>query len=234
MEKQHSISIILPVLNEEKIIAEQINYLRAHGTHHVTEILVVDGGSTDNTVDLARKASATLLFSEKKSRAEQMNLGADKAAGDILYFVHADTRPPMSFATDILSASQKGHPVGCYRYRFDSKHLLLRINAFCTRFSWSWCQGGDKTLYIPKALFLELGGFDPYYVVMEEYDFFKKLEGKAALHIIQKDALVSARKYQGRGWLRVQIANLIAFRQFRRGTHPQIIKDTYLRVLGNA
>jgi hypothetical protein len=148
-----------------------------------------------------------------------------------LYFVHADTVPPVSFVKDILHAFNNGAEMGCFRYIFDTKGLLLKINAFFTRFHWLWCQGGDKTFFIRTTTFEALGAYNEYYCVMEEYEFLQRALRKYKLLILPKNVIVSARKYQKNGWLRVQLANLIVFRDYRRGVEPLQLKATYQRLL---
>jgi len=175
--------------------------------------------------------SAQVLVSGVRSRAAQMNLGARTARFPLLYFVHADTLPPASFAQDILGAVASGVTMGCYRYTFDAPGIMLKINAFFTRFHWLWCQGGDKTFFIQRTTFQTLGGYNEDYCVMEEYDFLQRAMLQYKLHIIPKNARVSARKYKKNGWIRVQLANLIVFRAYRRGVAPAQIKATYQRLL---
>lgn len=227
----HDISIIIPALNEAARIGPLVRYLREHGGMAVAEVLLVDGGSDDGTPRLAAEAGATLVPCPVCSRAAQMNAGARAAQGAVLYFVHADTLPPESFAADIRESLASGYAMGCYRYRFDSPRFLLKINAFFNRFHWLWCQGGDKTFYIRREIFDALGGYDERYVIMEEYDFLRRAMPRHRLHIIPKYAVVSARKYAVNGWLRVQWANAAVFRLFRKGADPQEMRAVYRRLL---
>lgn len=221
------ISIIIPVLNEAERIGSLVRYLRTNGGAAVLEMLVVDAGSRDATERLAIEAGARVIHSSVQSRAAQMNAGAREAKGDLLYFVHADTLPPPSFVSDMEDALRKGYVMGCFAYRFDSSHFWLRINAYFNRFNFLWCQGGDKTFFIKPALFRELGGYNEHFVIMEEYDFLRRAMPRYPLVTIRKYALVSARKYQKNGWLRVQIANIIAFNLFQFGVAPQRLKRFY-------
>jgi rSAM/selenodomain-associated transferase 2 len=225
------ISIVIPVLNEAETIGPLLQYLFAHGRGQIMEILVVDGGSTDGTLCIVEKSGATVLHSEVRSRAAQMNLGARQAQGDVLYFIHADTYPPASFTGDIETSLAAGHVMGCYRYRFNSRSVLLKINAYFNRFHWLCCQGGDKTFYIRREVFQQLGGYDEYYTIMEEYDFLRRAMSLYSLHIIPKYAVVSARKYQHNSWLRVQYANALVFRLFRKGASPELMKKTYTSIV---
>ena len=90
------ISIIIPVYNEAESIGRLVDYLMQHKAESVTQIIIVDAGSTDNTIEVAKNAGATAVISPQKGRAAQMNYGATVAKTDILYFVHADSLPPVS------------------------------------------------------------------------------------------------------------------------------------------
>jgi len=160
-----------------------------------------------------------------------MNFGAQAAQGDTLYFVHADTLPPKSFATDIQASLEAGYVMGCYRYQFDSSSILLKINAFFNRFQWLWCQGGDKTFFIKKEIFEKMGGYDEHHVIMEEYDFLRRAMPIHKLLIIPKNAIVSARKYERNGWLRIQLANILVFNLWRLGMAPARLKRIYKTLL---
>lgn len=227
------ISVIVPTLNEEKNVYNLINRLQKHGDCYVLEIIIVDGGSTDNTVCIAQEAGAVVVPNAPRGRAIQMNLGAARAAGEVLYFVHADTQVAESFADDIYQAIQEGYQAGGYRFRFDSDRWLLKINSYCTRFDALFVRGGDQTLFVTSALFNSLGGFDERYVIMEEYDFLRKMwkSHRKLFKLIPKEVVVSARKYETNSWLSVQLANLVAVLQFKMGRSPQYIAHLYKKML---
>jgi len=94
-----NLSIIIPALNEEENLPKLLNKI-VPCLQENTEIIVVDGGSTDRTIELANEFPVKVI-SSKKGRAVQMNTGAKEATGDIYYFLHADTIPPKTFCTDI-------------------------------------------------------------------------------------------------------------------------------------
>ena len=179
-----TISVVVPVLNEAERVAACVAALRAgqaaaDASARVVDIVVVDGGSDDATVAVARAAGARVVASPVASRAAQMNLGARETTGDVLYFVHGDALVPASYAADIAAAlaraplAPSGAPsgargaVGGYRTRFDRRiSPLLRVNEWMTRFAWPVCRGGDQTLFVPRALFDALGGYDERRVIM--------------------------------------------------------------------
>jgi len=232
MKLDFGLSIVIPTLNEYHHIQGLLDCLTKHKNHQNLDIIVVDGGSTDGTLDVVLSYSAVLLVqSDIAARPNQMNLGAKHSKYDWLYFVHADIKLPESFYEDIQNAS-KSYLVGGYRYRFDSNHLLLKINAFFTRFPMMWCRGGDQTLFIKRKLFEELDGYDEYFSVMEDFDIIRRAKRKTRYFIIPKNVIVSARKYQSNSYFKVQLINLRAFRMFRKGKSPSVIRAYYKQALG--
>ncbi|XWW43949.1 TIGR04283 family arsenosugar biosynthesis glycosyltransferase [Fibrella sp. USSR17] len=221
------ISVIIPAFNEATSIAAVISDVFAYANQQVAEVLVVDGGSSDITVECARRAGATVITSPRPGRAAQMNFGAQYATGDILYFVHADVRLHPDFATDIAQAISDGFEAGRYRFRFDSDSIMLRVNSYGTRFGGLMSRGGDQTLFITRALFDRLHGFDEHYVIMEDFDIIRRIEQQARFAVIPKNVVVSARKYEANSWLRVQLANLAAVVLFACHVQPTRIARTY-------
>lgn len=226
------ISIIIPTYNEAGCIGKLISYLQQHGGNNIAEIIISDGGSTDETLAIAQQSGVIASISPQKGRAAQMNYGAAKASGDILYFIHADSFPPVQFATDILEVVSRGFDFGRYRTKFDSPDFLLKINAWFTRFNWFICYGGDQTLFVTKAIFEKSGGFKNELLIMEEYEFCDRLMKEYRYKIFADAALVSARKYTGRSWLKVQLANRKAVQLFKKGASQAEIVKTYQQMLG--
>jgi len=225
------ISVIIPVHNEAANIAQLVTYLLQHSRQSVAEIIVVDAGSTDDTLAFSRNAGATTVLSPQKGRAAQMNYGASLARGDILYFVHADTFPPESYVKDIINAVNNGYDLGRYRTKFNSRKWYLKVNAWFTRFDWFICYGGDQTLFITRILFENLGGFISTMKIMEEYEFTKRARRNRRYKIFSKKALVSARKYDTNSWWRVQIANRKVVKMYKKGASQEDMVSAYKRLL---
>ena len=226
-----NISIIIPTLNEAENIEKLIHRLKDCGCSKSHEIIVVDAGSTDNTQELAKKAGAKALLSPSKGRAPQMNYGAHKAKGDLLYFVHADSLPPENFCRNIKESLSAGYQIGGFRFKFDSDKKILAFNNWTTQFNKIFVRGGDQTMFIKRELFEELNGFDENFKIMEEYDFIERAQKKTPYKVIQRDVLVSARKYDTNSWLRVQIANTTVFTMYRLGCSQERMVNTYKRML---
>ncbi|MBL7748813.1 MAG: TIGR04283 family arsenosugar biosynthesis glycosyltransferase [Chitinophagaceae bacterium] len=225
------ISVIIPVHNEAANIAQLVTYLLQNSRQCVAEIVVVDAGSTDETLAFSRKAGATTVLSPQKGRAAQMNYGASLAKGDILYFVHADTFPPESYVTDIVNAVNNEYDLGRYRTKFNSRKWYLKVNAWFTRFDWFICYGGDQTLFITRILFEKLGGFIATMKIMEEYEFTKRARLNRRYKIFSKCALVSARKYDTNSWWRVQMANRKIVKMYKKGASQEDMVSAYKRLL---
>ncbi len=227
----NKISIIIPTYNEAASIGKLIAYLFKHSGDEINEIIVSDGGSEDETISIGEQSGAIAFVSPQKGRALQMNFGVTKATGDILYFVHADSFPPESFVSDIIKAVNEGFDFGRYRTKFDSSKFLLKMNAWFTRFNWFICYGGDQTLFVTRGLFEKSGGFKNELLIMEEFEFCDRLMKQVKYKVFSNTALVSARKYKGRSWLQVQLANRKAVQLFKKGATQEEIVKIYRRML---
>ncbi|RXG27383.1 TIGR04283 family arsenosugar biosynthesis glycosyltransferase [Leeuwenhoekiella marinoflava] len=204
------ISIVIPVLNE----AENLPFLLKHLTDNATltnslEILIVDGGSTDETWNVAKRIQTESplkihIVSSERGRAKQMNIGANNATGSILYFLHADSFPPKNFDQYIADKVAKGNPAGCFKMRFDSNHWWLRLASWLTKFSWRACRGGDQSQFITRKLFDEIGGFDESYIIYEDNILINELYARNSFVVIQHPIKSSARMYDKYGVWYVQ------------------------------
>lgn len=200
------LSIIIPVLNEASNIANALTKITSH-LHHKEdcEILVVDGGSDDNTVDIvlafAKSSPVTSIkvIHSNRGRAKQMNAGADASSGEILYFLHADSIPPKGFDSLIQEQVKKGNPAGCFKMKFDNNHWWLRLAGWFTKFSWRACRGGDQSQFITRELFDEIGGYDETFVIYEDNILINELYARKKFVVIQEWLTTSARLYEEKG-----------------------------------
>ncbi|PPK85440.1 rSAM/selenodomain-associated transferase 2 [Neolewinella xylanilytica] len=226
--------IVIPVVNEADQLRRLLPYLldELNGRGSIT---VADGGSTDDTEEVVRRSGRVgYLACAATGRGRQMNEAAalHDDPDDVYYFVHADTRPPRGFYTDIRRSVADGSPMGCYRFRFDSENPLLAVNAFFTRFGGLACRGGDQSLFVARSAWEQLGGFDADMDIMEDYDIIQRARRlQLPFRVIPRAIVVSDRKYHANGWLRVQWANLRLFRMYQRGAPQREMVETYRRML---
>jgi len=202
--EKSTISIVIPILNEDAIIGELIQHLFANSSPpNISDIIIIDGGSTDNSESMVKKHKVAFLKSEK-GRAKQMNLGAKHSTGNILYFLHADSFPPKKFDERIIIEVQKGNLAGCFKMKFDSGHWWLKLASWFTKFSWKVCRGGDQSLFIKKELFNNIGGFDERFMVYEDNDLINKLYALKQFKVIQEWIMTSPRRYNKNGVWKLQ------------------------------
>jgi len=228
---ENKVSIIIPVYNEEETIEKLLLHLQNCVIGHDSEIIVVDGASTDKTMEVVKCCGVRFIACNKKGRAAQMNFGVEHTDGEILYFVHADSIPPTSFIDDIYQSVENGFDAGCYRFRFDSGHPLLKANSYFTRFDRLMCRGGDQTLFVKRSVFEELGGYKEHYLIMEDFDLIQQLRKNYAFKIIPKDVIVSARKYENNSYLKVNFVNLVIFLMYFTGVSQETMVHAYKELI---
>ncbi|MCG9793865.1 TIGR04283 family arsenosugar biosynthesis glycosyltransferase [Flavobacterium algicola] len=224
-------SIIIPTYNEAATIASIISHLKENLREKKYEIIISDGGSTDETVTIARSAGAQVLISPIKGRSGQMNYGVKNASGDVYYFLHADSLPIPSFYTDIEQAIGKNFDCGSFRTTFDNSMLLLKFNAFFTRFNYLFFRGGDQSIFVTKALWEKVGTFKEEMLIMEDYDFLARIWEHGRFKLVPKATLVSARKYVDNSWLTVQLANLEIVKMYKKGATQNEMLTKYKELL---
>lgn len=199
------VSVIIPTYNEGDRIKTLINHIKHNSSGFVSEIIVADGKSIDNTISQAKTEDGVIIINcSQRVRAVQMNEGAKIAQGEILHFVHADGIPPKNFDKDLVEQTKKGYRAGCFRSKFNTKNLFLLFFSFFTRFKGLLFRGGGQTLWISKELFDSLGGYTESMYVMEEYDLIRKIrKSKSKFKIIPRNTLISARRYRDNGYIRL-------------------------------
>jgi rSAM/selenodomain-associated transferase 2 len=170
-----TLSVVVPMLNESTTIARTLVALRRGAPH--AEIVVVDGGSADLSVDIAKPLCDKVIASPR-GRARQMNAGARESIGDVLAFVHADTIVPPTFADDIDAALSHREIVGGrFDVQLDSEALALRlIGALISiRSRISRTGTGDQAIFVRRSIFDRIGGF-PDLDVCEDLDFARRMK----------------------------------------------------------
>ena len=222
-----SVSIIIPTYNEAAGIATLLRHLAGAGTatDPAVEIIVADGASTDATATLARQAGARVLACPRKGRAAQLNHGARQSTGDILYFLHADTLPPVGFLHDIRQAVAAGNGSGCYRLAFDTPHWFLRANAWFTRFNVEAVRFGDQSLFALRTVFERAGGYREDLILLEDQEIAGRLKRHSRFQVLRGPIVTSARKYRENGVFRLQGAFCLLLMLYRLGvSQPRLLR----------
>ena len=215
------ISVIIPALNESLRIASALDTaLVASGI----EVIVVDGGSNDDTAQIARAYGVTVLESAP-GRARQMNAGAMKATGDILLFLHSDSRLPADYREQIVCImAQPEVSAGAFRLRIDERSAALRLVEYFInlRSKYLMCPYGDQSLFMTSDTFNALNGYANY-PVMEDYDMIRRLHKRGQIAIAQSACETSARRWQAHGVLRTTLMNQLCVASYLMGVSPDRI-----------
>src|SRR5882672_3327830 len=196
------ISIIVPVFNEAQGISESLAVLaplRARGH----EIIVVDGGSSDKTPDLARRA-ADRVVSAPRGRASQMNAGAALARGEVLVFLHADTRLPEAAGARILQGlAASGRAWGRFDLRIEGASVFLPVIAFFMnlRSRATGIATGDQAIFVRRDAFERVGRF-PSLELMEDIALSRSLKRVSRPLCVADKAVTSGRRWERHGVLR--------------------------------
>jgi len=197
------LSIIVPALNEAQGIVEHLAALQPLRQRGV-EVILVDGGSADRTAELA-SSRVDLVVAAPRGRAQQMNAGAARASGDVLLFLHADTRLPESadlLAQRVLAA---GAPVwGRFDVAIAGRHPLLPVVAWFMnhRSRLTGIATGDQALFVRRDVFAALGGF-PAIALMEDVALSRRLKAAGRPLCLRERVVTSGRRWESRGVLRV-------------------------------
>lgn len=218
------VSIIIPTLNEERTIGPTLR--RVHQQAGPVEVLVADGGSTDDTRSVADEHGATVLETPC-GRAAQMNHGAERSTGRILLFLHADTRLPPSGVSRIRRVlSAPGATAGTFRLRFDDPTPLLRLYAWCTRWPWIRLCFGDRGQFVERSVFEAVGGF-PDWPIFEDLELAARLHAHGGFRFLDSAVTTSARRFRRHGPLRQQLRNLYLWSHYLWGTDPEQVAHLY-------
>lgn len=192
------ISIIIPVLNEEKKLSKTLSYLQSF-RHSGHEVIVVDGGSTDNSLKLVRESADIVVVSEP-GRALQMNSGAAIATGAVYLFLHADTVLPENALQLISSFNHNKHYWGRFDIRLSSDRIIFRLIEYMInlRSRLTSIATGDQAIFIEHELFKSIGGF-PEIVLMEDIAISRLLKKQLIPVCLKTKVATSSRRWETNG-----------------------------------
>jgi rSAM/selenodomain-associated transferase 2/rSAM/selenodomain-associated transferase 1 len=222
-----AISVIVPVLNEEERIGVLIDGLKTFDV----EIIMADGGSTDGTVSVCRKAGVKVV-SSTAGRALQMNAGAEKASGQILLFLHADTMLPNGFQESVRGAIAGGAIAGAFSFGTDLTGFSMGIieGAANLRARYLGVVFGDQALFTRADSFHNVGGF-PLQPIMEDFELARALKGQGRFAFLPLKAVTSARRWRDNGIWRTTLINQTVTWLYMLGMSPEKLVKWYRRKL---
>jgi len=219
------VSIIVPVLNEAKVIGLLLEHLLGLKGEH--EIIVADGGSSDDTVAIA--SQYVKVISSERGRAKQMNAGAREAKGEVLLFLHADCRlPPKAIPAIEAALADPAYVGGCFTLSLDEEGLIYKLIAWLARLRMRLTgrMTGDEGIFVRREIFERMGGFAEI-ALMEDWDFSGRLRTYGKVKQLPLKITASARRWKKWGiwrtfWLMQKLKLL-----YRLKVPPERLKRLY-------
>ncbi|MBI5503764.1 MAG: TIGR04283 family arsenosugar biosynthesis glycosyltransferase [Deltaproteobacteria bacterium] len=226
------ISVVVPVLNEEARMAQCLrNLLELAG---VAEIVVVDGGSSDRTVEIAQRFTNVVVLFAPRGRAAQMNVGAAAAAGEVILFLHADVRLPADAAVQVERALRDGNVVaGAFRTwtvdeRPRASWIAPLLHLADLRSRYSRLPYGDQAIFVRSRTFRSLGGFAAI-PLMEDLELSRRLRAVGRIRVVPAVVTVSGRRFLERPIYYFLLINLMPL-LYCIGVPPRVLATFYANV----
>ena len=224
--QKEKISVIIPTINEAENIGTT---LRSFKNIQNIEIIVVDGGSTDRTTEIAENEGVEKVLYEHHGKGLQMNRGASMAEGGILLFLHADTRLPDKWDDCVRETLQNTRTIaGAFQLTIDGNGIGLRIIEIFTRFRSALLQlpYGDQGIFLRKDLFEQLGGFKPI-SIMEDFEFIRRAGKMGKIVTCKQSVITSGRRWQKFGIFRTTLINQLIVLGFYLGIPHNYLRKFY-------
>lgn len=210
MNKSPSCSVIIPILNEAALIRELVVQLVT--IQGINDVIVVDGGSSDGTLETLEKIIAgaeqshgpmtVRVIASEPGRAQQMNRGAALSTADILLFLHADTRLPADTLDALATAHHSARVWGRFDVTFDTRSWIMRVIAWFMnhRSALTGIATGDQAIFVRRHIFEQIGGY-PKITLMEDIALSKRLKRISKPYRIHTPVVTAARRWQAHGVL---------------------------------
>lgn len=213
-----NIAVVIPALNEASTIERVVASAMGPGAGAFVEVVVVDGGSRDETRERASNAGARVLDTQR-GRARQLQVGIEATKSDVVLFLHADTCLPSGWAQSVGAAlDDPGVVGGAFRLKFEERSMRIRLVEWAARARIALLAFpfGDQAIFVRRAALEAIGGI-PDVPVMEDVDLVHAMKQRGRLALLGDTATTSARRYLERGVLRTSVAHFLAFSAWRLG-----------------
>ena len=222
-----TISIIIPILNEAKILDKTLSQLQPELGHH--ELIIVDGGSTDNSTRIAEKYGE--VVTSARGRAKQLNAGAAAATGDILLFYMRIFGLNRERWWQWKQHSHRATSVGGFRQKIDGKRILYRMIEIAGNIRGKYLKVfyGDSGIFLARADFEKIGGF-PDLPILEEMEFSKGLRKLGKTTLIVPHIHLSARRWEARGIIRTTLNNWLITLLYFLKVSPERLAKLYRHI----
>lgn len=219
------LSIVIPALNESAVIQQTLNDLQ-HLRRRGHELILVDGGSDDNTIYLA-DGLVDQIVNAPRGRSLQMNAGAESAVGDALLFLHADTSLPEN-AASLVAKCLRSEGWGRFDVRLTGRHFLFRIieRLISWRSRITGIASGDQGMFISTALFKRLGGYAPM-PIMEDIELSRRLVKIQRPHCLRACVTTGSRRWEQNGIVATVLLMWRLRLKYYTGTAPEILVKAY-------
>ncbi len=221
-----TVGVVIPALDEADSLAGVLTDLRKLNVNN--DILVVDGGSRDQTAEVARREGARVCIAPK-GRGSQLEHGANQVKGEWLLFLHADVRIPAAARTVLDEALQDpGVRAAVWRLAIDAPGIWFRLIEFGARVrdQLGGLPYGDQGLLVSRQVYEAVGGFQPI-PIMEDVALVRKLRREVRLHRLRAPLLVSARRWQREGPVRTWLRNIVLVSAYLAGMSPERLARWY-------
>lgn len=220
------LSVIVPTLDEERALGATLEHLAALDA----DIVVSDGGSRDRTAEIAAGFAVTWVAG-RPGRGVQLNRGAAAARGQVLLFVHADTRLPGGARALIERAIDSGAVGGGFEVRFVGEAPLMALGSRLAslRTRWTRLPLGDQAQFVRRDRFVGLGGFRDW-PILEDLDLMRRLKRVGPVEVLPTPVETSDRRFAQRGILRTLSVNYTIWALYGLGVHPGKLARLYRQV----
>jgi rSAM/selenodomain-associated transferase 2 len=219
-----SIGIVIPVFNEATILAQSLSRLREIIGDE--EVVVVDGGSSDRSAQIASRFFRAEA-GPPANRGAQLSWGSRFLKADVLIFLHTDSQLPAGFQASIRSALREPEVVGgCFQLEFDVARPMLRFYSWCTQFPGRFLHFGDQAFFVRREVFEEMEGFRalPF---LEDVDFLRRLRRRGRFVVLSARVVTASRRFMRHGIVRQMLRNIVLVTLFELGISPERLARFY-------